>query len=83
MFGGTPGIIAYMRGKGLLAASKDCGRYSRHNNNNNNNEKLMYKLLRCNIPMEEKLRRDVSDGVCWWCKTTKSIRDGSFLASPG
>ena len=33
--------------------------------------------------MEEKSRRDVSDGIRWWCprcKTTKSIRDGSFFA---
>ena len=33
--------------------------------------------------MEEKARRDVSDGIRWWCcqcKTTKSIRNGSFFA---
>ena len=26
MFGGTPGIINYFRGKSLLATIKDCGR---------------------------------------------------------
>ena len=27
MFGGTPGIIQFLRSKGLLAQSKMCGRY--------------------------------------------------------
>ena len=33
--------------------------------------------------MEERPRNDVTDGVRWWCrqcKTTKSIRDGSFFS---
>ena len=32
--------------------------------------------------MQERPRRDVSDGVSWWCsscKGRKSIRDGSFF----
>ena len=28
MFGGTPGIIAYFRRKGLLSTTKVCGRYN-------------------------------------------------------
>ena len=28
IFGGTPGIISYLRHKGLLATSKTCGRYN-------------------------------------------------------
>ena len=38
---------------------------------------------RCNIAMREASRRDVSDGICWWCpqcKTRKSIREGSFFS---
>ena len=38
MFGGTPGIITYFRDKGLLVASKDCGRYNKHNKNSINNK---------------------------------------------
>ena len=33
--------------------------------------------------MEERPRRDVSDGYSWWCrncKTRKSIREGSFFS---
>ena len=33
--------------------------------------------------MEERPRRDVSDGYSWWCrncKTCKSIREGSFFS---
>ena len=50
MFGGTPGIITHFRDKGLLAASKDCGRYYnisiiikitiKHKHNNKNNNKI-------------------------------------------
>ena len=37
---------------------------------------------RCNIAMEERRRRDVSDQYSWWCrqcKSRKSIRTGSFF----
>ena len=40
-------------------------------------------MVRCNIPMVERPRRDVSDGSSWWCrqcKTRKSIRAGSFFS---
>ena len=45
----------------------------------------MYKqnAYRCNVPMQERARADVSDGVSWSCPqcyTRKSIRDGSFFA---
>ena len=33
--------------------------------------------------MRERKRGDVSDGICWYCpdcKTTKSIREGSFFS---
>ena len=62
VFGGTPGIIQYMRNHHLLATQQNCGR--------------------CNVPMRERPRSDVSDGVSWWCpscKTRKSIRNGSFF----
>ena len=39
--------------------------------------------VRCAVPMVERRRSDVSDGVSWWCphcKGRKSIRDGSFFA---
>ena len=42
----------------------------------------------CAVPMRERPRSDVSDGVSWWCpscKSRKSIRAGSFfknLTSP-
>ena len=38
---------------------------------------------RCGIPMHEARRRDISDGFRWrcrQCKTSKSIRDGSFFS---
>ena len=38
---------------------------------------------RCAIPMHEASRRDVTDGVRWrcgTCKTSKSIREGSFFS---
>ena len=63
IFGGTPGIIAYLRRKKLLSSHKDCSA--------------------CGIPMREVKRRDVTDGVSWWCpqcKTRKSIRDKSFFS---
>ena len=62
MFGGTPGIIQYIRNHHLLATQQNCSR--------------------CNVPMRERPRPDVSDGVSWWCsscKTRKSIRNGSFF----
>ena len=37
---------------------------------------------RCGTSMDEAMRRDVSDGVRWrcrGCKTSKSIREGSFF----
>ena len=37
---------------------------------------------RCAIPMVEKSRKDVSDGVSWWCrqcKAQKTIRTGRFF----
>ena len=37
----------------------------------------------CNVPMQERERADVSDGVSWYCPqcyTRKSIRDGSFFS---
>ena len=36
----------------------------------------------CNRPMRQGTRRDVTDGLVWrcpGCKTTKSIREGSFF----
>ena len=39
--------------------------------------------VRCAVPMVERRRSDVSDGVSWWCphcKGRKFIRDGSFFA---
>ena len=36
----------------------------------------------CNLPMRQGTRRDVTDGLVWHCpscKTTKSIREGSFF----
>ena len=33
--------------------------------------------------MRERKRRDISDGICWFCptcKTTKSIRESSFFS---
>ena len=41
------------------------------------------KYISCGIAMRERNRRDITDGICWYCpgcKTTKSIRDGSFFA---
>ena len=38
---------------------------------------------RCNVPMQERKRSDVTDSVSWYCPqcyTRKSIRDGSFFA---
>ena len=35
------------------------------------------------LPMTKRPRRDVSDGISWWCrlcKTRKTIRDGSFFS---
>ncbi len=40
-------------------------------------------IKRCNIPMDERPRRDISDGYRWWCRqceTWKSIREGSFFS---
>ena len=62
VFGGTPGIIQYMRNHHLLATQQNCSR--------------------CNVPVRERPRPDVSDGISWWCpscKTRKSIRNGSFF----
>ena len=50
------------------------------NKNMHNKKHVTY---RCNIPMTERPRRDVSDGFSWWCrqcKTRKSIREGSFFS---
>ena len=36
----------------------------------------------CNVPMRQGMRKDVTDGLVWrcpQCKTTKSIREGSFF----
>ena len=36
----------------------------------------------CNVPMRQGTRKDVTDGLVWrcpQCKTTKSIREGSFF----
>ena len=38
---------------------------------------------RCNIPMAERPRRDISEGYSWWCrqcKKRKSIQHGSFFS---
>ena len=38
---------------------------------------------RCDTAMRERARRDISDGICWYCsrcKGTKSIREGSFFS---
>ena len=41
-------------------------------------------MIRCTTPMRERKRSQAgSDGVCWYCgtcKTTKSIRSGSFFS---
>ena len=37
----------------------------------------------CNVPMRQRTRNDVTDGLVWrypQCKTTKSIRQGSFFS---
>ena len=37
----------------------------------------------CNIPMRQGTRKDITDGLVWrcsQCKTTKSIREGSFFS---
>lgn len=68
----------YLRQKRLLAKTCDCTRYFIY----------MYiivpnMLSRCHIPMEERPRRDISDGFSWWCrrcKTRTSIRHGSFFS---
>ena len=42
-----------------------------------------YIIHRCNVQMEERARKDVSDGVSWWCKQCKgrkSIRNRSFFS---
>ena len=39
--------------------------------------------FRCNVPMQDRVRADVSDGVSWYCPqcyTRKSIREGSFFS---
>ena len=36
----------------------------------------------CNVPMRQGTRKDVTDGLVWrcpQCKTTKSVREGSFF----
>ena len=63
LFGGDDFLIAYLRGKHLLASSMTC--------------------TRCGVPMHEAKRSDVRDGYRWrcrQCKTSKSIRDGSFFS---
>ena len=40
-------------------------------------------MTRCSVAMTERRTQAGSDGVCWscpTCKTTKSIRDGSFFS---
>ena len=42
-----------------------------------------YIIHRCNVQMEERARKGVSDGVSWWCKQCKgrkSIRNRSFFS---
>ena len=37
----------------------------------------------CNVAMRERKRRDISDGICWFCPTckrTKSIRESSIFS---
>ena len=37
----------------------------------------------CNVPMRQGTRKDVTDGLVWrcpQCKTTKSVREGSFFS---
>ena len=61
-FGGTPGIIQYLRSHHLLAVQQNCSRCT----------VAMQEI----VAMQERSRRDVSDGVSWWCescKTRKSI----------
>ena len=39
--------------------------------------------FRCNVPMNERNRKDVNDGVSWHCplcKGRKTIREGSFFS---
>ena len=35
----------------------------------------------CTVPMSERQRSDVSDGVSWWCPGDKNIRSGSLKIS--
>ena len=58
-FGGTPGIIQYLRSHHLLAVQQNCSR--------------------CTVAMQEGPRRDVSDGVSWWCASCKTRKKGSFF----
>ena len=40
-------------------------------------------IIRCAVPMTERRRSDVSDGVSWCCprcKGRKTVREGSFFA---
>ena len=47
------------------------------------NLKWIYNItLRCGIPMEQRPRKDVSDGYSWWCRSCKgrkTIRKDSFF----
>ena len=61
IFGGTEGIITWLRSKHLLSSSETCA---------------------CGRAMRKRSRMDLSDGIIWYCtgcKTTRSIRHGSFF----
>ena len=87
IFGSTQGIIDYLRQHGVLAANKTHTRQVCTclfcNLSIQTFNCVSLKYTSCGIAMRERNRRDITDGICWYCpscKTTKSIRDGSFFA---
>lgn len=81
IFGGADKIIQFLRAKHCLASSQTCARYSTAQRIIGEYNKINY-TCRCLVPMEERPRRDVSDGVSWWCRTCKTrctIRKDSFF----
>ena len=83
IFGSTEAIVAFLRRNHLLVATKTCTRQVHTENNDACALKYSTVIFSCNTAMRERKRRDVSDGICWFCptcKTTKGIRDSSFFS---